>query len=37
MKRLEDFRDSPLVPELLIKIHQESDEELMKVAIVWHI
>lgn len=30
MKRLEDFKDSPLVPELLVKVHQDSDEKLMK-------
>ncbi|TDL24583.1 hypothetical protein BD410DRAFT_745243 [Rickenella mellea] len=29
MKRLEDFEDSPLIPELLIKIHEHSDEVLI--------
>ncbi|GJJ08598.1 hypothetical protein Clacol_002817 [Clathrus columnatus] len=30
LKRLEDFEDSPLVPELLTRIHRESDKKLME-------
>ncbi|PAV19140.1 hypothetical protein PNOK_0598400 [Pyrrhoderma noxium] len=29
MKRLEDLADSPLVPSLLIKVHEEGDKKLM--------
>lgn len=29
MKRLEDFADDPLVPSLLIKVHEEGDKKLM--------
>lgn len=32
MKRLEDLEDSPLVPSLLIKVHEEGDKKLMDVS-----
>lgn len=32
MKRLEDFEDSPLLPALLIKVHEEADKMLMDVS-----
>lgn len=31
MKRLEDLKDSPLVPALLAKVHLEADAKLIKV------
>lgn len=34
MRRLEQLADSPLVPELLVRIHKESDEKLMKYKAV---
>lgn len=32
MKRLEDFEDSPLVPALIAKLHEEGDKTLMDVS-----
>ena len=31
MKRLSDFEDDPLVPALLVKLHEEGDRVLMDV------
>ena len=44
MKRLEDFEDSPLVPALLVKLHEEAEKKLMDVSFssrrisdfIWH-
>ncbi|KAK9894462.1 hypothetical protein P389DRAFT_186346 [Cystobasidium minutum MCA 4210] len=33
MRRLEQLADSPLIPELLVRIHKESDEKLMKYKV----
>lgn len=35
MKRLEDFEDSPLLPALLIKVHEEADKVLMDVRHIY--
>ena len=35
MKRLEDLADSPLVPSLLIKVHEEGDKKLMDVRTIF--
>lgn len=35
MKRLEDFEDSPLLPALLIKVHEEADKVLMDVRVAY--
>ena len=32
MKRLEDFKDDPLVPALLTKVHEEGERALMDVS-----
>lgn len=32
MKRLEDFEDSPLVPALLMKLHEDADKVLMNAS-----
>ena len=33
MKRLEDFKDDPLVPALLAKVHEEGERTLMDVSL----
>lgn len=33
MKRLEDLEDSPLVPALIAKLHEEGDRTLMDVSV----
>ena len=35
MKRLEDLADSPLVPSLLINVHEEGDKKLMDVRTIF--
>jgi len=35
MKKLEDLKDSPLVPALLSKVHLEGERKLMKVSFVF--
>ena len=35
MKRLEDFKDDPLVPALLAKVHEEGERALMDVSLAF--